>query len=91
METTPDRGSTFRVFLPVSAERIIRQPDPAAQSVEMDEGGTVLLVDDEPMVRKVGEGALMSLGLRCSWQRTASRLWRYSGSTGIKSAAYSAI
>jgi PAS domain S-box-containing protein len=62
VETTPGRGSTFRVFLPVSAERIIREPHPAAQSVEMDEGGTVLLVDDEPMVRKVGEGALMSLG-----------------------------
>jgi len=62
VETTPGRGSTFRVFLPVSVEKIIRQPHPAAQCVEMDEGGTVLLVDDEPIVRKVGEGALVSLG-----------------------------
>jgi CheY-like chemotaxis protein len=46
----------------LSAERVIRQPDQAAQSPEIDGGGTVLLVDDEPMVRKVGEGALTSLG-----------------------------
>jgi PAS domain S-box-containing protein len=62
VETAPGRGSIFRVFLPVSAEKVPRQPDHAAQSPELDAGGTVLLVDDEPMVRKVGESALMSLG-----------------------------
>ncbi len=62
VETAPGRGSTFRVFLPVLAERVIRQPDPAAQSPEIDWSGTVLLVDDEPMVRKVCESALMRLG-----------------------------
>jgi len=62
VETEPGRGSAFRVFLPVSAEKVLRQPDPVAQSPEGDGGGTVLLVEDEPMVRKVGEGALTSLG-----------------------------
>jgi two-component system, cell cycle sensor histidine kinase and response regulator CckA len=62
VETAPGKGSTFRVFLPLSAESVIRQPDQATQSPEIDGGGTVLLVDDEPMVRKVGEGALMRLG-----------------------------
>ena len=62
VETAPGRGSIFRVFLPVSAEEVLRQPDQAAQSPQMDQGGTVLLVDDEPMLRNVGERALMRLG-----------------------------
>jgi CheY-like chemotaxis protein len=62
VETALGGGSTFRVFLPISAEKVIRQADHAAQSPETDGRGIVLLVDDEPMVRKVGEGALMHLG-----------------------------
>jgi CheY-like chemotaxis protein len=62
LETSSGRGSIFRVFLPVSAEKVLRQSDQAAQSPEIHQGGTVLLVDDETMVRQVGEGALESLG-----------------------------
>ena len=62
VESEANRGSAFRVFLPVSGERALRQSDQAAQSPEIDGGGTVLLVEDEPMVRKVGEGALTHLG-----------------------------
>jgi CheY-like chemotaxis protein len=62
VESEPGRGSAFRVFLPVLAEKVLRHPDQAAQSPEIDGGGTVLLVEDEPMVRKVGESALTSLG-----------------------------
>jgi two-component system cell cycle sensor histidine kinase/response regulator CckA len=62
VETTPGRGSAFRVFLPLSADRVLRQPDSAAKCREFQRGGTVLLVEDEPMVRKPGEVALKDLG-----------------------------
>jgi CheY-like chemotaxis protein len=62
VESEPGRGSAFRVFLPVSTGKILRQPDQAAQSPEIDAGGTVLLVEDEPSVRKVGQNALTHLG-----------------------------
>jgi len=62
VETEPGRGSAFRVFLPVLADKTLRPPEPAEQSVEIAGGGAVLLVEDEPMVRKLGEVALRSLG-----------------------------
>jgi PAS domain S-box-containing protein len=62
VETEPGRGSTFRVFLPVSKEKVVSQPDEARKSPEIAWGGTVLLVEDEPMVRKLGESVLTSLG-----------------------------
>jgi PAS domain S-box-containing protein len=62
VETEPVRGSTFRVFLPVLAQGILDQPHQAVKSPKIDGGGTVLLVDDEPMLRKLGQRALKSLG-----------------------------
>ena len=62
VKTEPGRGSTFRVFLPVLAQGILDQPHQAVKSPEIDGGGTVLLVDDEQMLRKLGQSALTSLG-----------------------------
>jgi PAS domain S-box-containing protein len=62
VKTEPGRGSTFRVFLPVSNAEVASQADEAPRSPEVAWGGTVLLVEDEPMVRKLGQSALTRLG-----------------------------
>ena len=88
VESEPGRGSIFRVFFPVSAEEVPGQPDKAANAPEIEGGGTVLLVEDEEMVRNMAADMLTQPGFYGARQRrTASRLWRCSGSTGMKSVA----
>ncbi len=71
VESEPGRGSTFRAFFPVSAEKIPQQPAKAtkaakavkvANAAEFEEGGTVLLVEDEESVREMAADLLTSLG-----------------------------
>jgi signal transduction histidine kinase/CheY-like chemotaxis protein len=61
VESAPGRGSTFIVELPASdvAAASSPPPPPAADAVE----GPVLLMDDEPAVRRVGRAMLESLGV----------------------------
>ena len=62
VESEPGRGSIFRVFFPVSVEEVPRQPDKASQAPEIQGGGTVLLVEDEEMVRSMAATMLTRLG-----------------------------
>jgi len=59
------QGSTFRLFLPVSAEAIRRQtPEAEVHPMVEERGGTVLLVEDEEIVRRMAEIMLTSLGFK---------------------------
>jgi PAS domain S-box-containing protein len=62
VESEPGRGSIFRVFLPVSAEEVRRQPVKTPQPAVMEGGGTVLLVEDDSHVRDIAATILKHLG-----------------------------
>ena len=72
VESELDRGSSFRVFFPISGEEVLRQPEKvgdakdilisAVSPIEMEGGGTILLVEDEEMVREVAAAMLKRLG-----------------------------
>jgi len=61
-ESELGRGSTFRVFLPVTPAGVPRAPERAPAEWEMEAGGTVLLVEDEDSVRHVAAALLTSCG-----------------------------
>ena len=56
-----EHGSTFRLFLPLSTEEIPRQTVETVQPIVSKGRGTVLLIDDEEMIRNMTKTMLMSL------------------------------
>jgi PAS domain S-box-containing protein len=56
-----DQGTTFTIYLPASRKKIQKQTEKAIASVAMGTG-TLLLVDDEEMIIKVGKELLQELG-----------------------------
>ena len=64
VESKMGKGSTFRVFLPVPAEQTLPQSDAAARALEIEAGGTVLLVEDEEIMRNMALTMLARLGFK---------------------------
>jgi PAS domain S-box-containing protein len=61
-ESVPGKGSVFRVYLPVVAEKIIRQLDNNVKYENLQAGGTVLLVDDDNVVLDITSEMLSIIG-----------------------------
>ncbi|TFH74944.1 response regulator [Gammaproteobacteria bacterium LSUCC0112] len=64
VETTPDQGSTFSLMLPAAsaAEQVTQQPDSANAGDIPGGTETVLLVEDDALVRQLAQFNLESLG-----------------------------
>ncbi len=63
VECGEDRGTIFRVYLPFESARADSEP---ATPRPIDRALNVLVVDDEPNVRKLCQRLVTSLGHRCS-------------------------
>ena len=62
VDSTPGEGTTFLISLPISAS--LPEPTPAIESkkIPWSGTGTILLVDDEPIVRQIGKDILDAAG-----------------------------
>jgi len=63
VDTTAGKGCTFRVLLPAAHVAVTRQKA-AAQRRDLSGTGTVLVVDDEEIVRRIAKNTLESWGYR---------------------------
>jgi two-component system, cell cycle sensor histidine kinase and response regulator CckA len=62
VRSSPGAGTVFRVFLPASEKSLSTAPAPSPPGVTHAEHSTVLVVDDEEMVRRLACVALRSYG-----------------------------
>ena len=64
-DSAPGRGTAFRIYLPATPERADgRSEETGEEPVRAAGAGTVLVVDDEEMVREVCEDVLRAAGYR---------------------------
>jgi PAS domain S-box-containing protein len=63
VQSAPGRGSTFRILFPVVAGEV-RPPEPSESADGWHGSGTVLLVDDEAMIRSTTVKMLAHLGFQ---------------------------
>jgi len=66
VESEPGRGTNVHVFWPIARESEVHRSSqqPEAEQVPRGDGETLLLVEDDPMILKVGERLLQKLGYR---------------------------
>jgi two-component system, cell cycle sensor histidine kinase and response regulator CckA len=65
VESMPGAGTTFRILLPAVGETGQRSAGPAPPQSTTGAGKTILVVEDEPMVRQLVVRTLEHLGYRC--------------------------
>ena len=56
------RGTTFKIYLPLVSKEVMPESEPVTCTVPMDVPATILVVEDDPAVRKI---ACSILGGRC--------------------------
>jgi two-component system, cell cycle sensor histidine kinase and response regulator CckA len=62
VESEPDQGTTFRIYLPLSAHKIVEKPESTAILAPSRGTGTLLLVEDEAGIRMMTRKYLEDLG-----------------------------
>ena len=79
-------GSTFRVYLPASSPRAIRPPEASVDYRNVRGQGTILVVDDEEMIRNIARQMLEDAGftvLLANGGEAAIRILETAGDTPI--------
>jgi signal transduction histidine kinase/CheY-like chemotaxis protein len=61
VDSVPGQGSTFRVLFP-AAESELARPKALSRARNLSGSGTILVVDDEEIVRKIARNVLVSYG-----------------------------
>ena len=77
VESSPGTGATFRMYLPatraqVTADLREQHPEPTTSA-----GETIMLVEDQPEVRRLAARVLRDAATTCSKRPAAKRRWRW--------------
>jgi signal transduction histidine kinase len=80
VDSAPGRGSTFKVLLPAVSGEVAS--DPSETDEDLSGSGLVLVVDDDPMVRRFAGKALQALGYRVLEAESGQRATEIFGDLG---------
>ena len=64
VESESGRGATFKIFLPINAEKLKLEPESRPKPRSAGGSETILLVEDEPAVRRLAQNILERHGYR---------------------------